>query len=202
VSRSLTRVINWGHELLAEKVAPGQLAVDLTAGNGYDTLMLTGLVRDAGQVIAFDIQSEALHSTRRYLRENGQTVRLWQAAPAPLPAVSGVDLVEAGHEQMQNYLPKAPAGIIANLGFYPSGDRQLVTRAETTLQALQQSCEVLLPGGRLVVVVYPSHPGGAEEGAAVDTFFASLNPDDFRVLQLKVINRPEAPYLLVAEKCV
>ncbi len=68
------------------------------------------------------------------------------------------------------------------------------------MQALQQSCDLLAPGGRLVVVVYPGHPGGTEEGAAVENLFARLDDRCFQVLQLKIINRSDAPFLLVAEK--
>lgn len=201
MTHALTRIVNWGHELLAEKISEGQLTVDLTAGNGYDTLMLHRLVGDCGQVIAFDIQPAALQSTRQRLLDSGATVRMWQAGEFCIPSAGGVDLVEVGHEELQRYLPAAPQGIIANLGYLPGGDRRLVTRPLTTLAALQQSCDLLAPGGRLVVVVYPGHPGGVEEGLAADGFFAALEDRRFQVLQLKVLTRPEAPYLLVAEKC-
>lgn len=200
MSRVLSRVVGWGHELLAETIKPGQLAVDLTAGNGHDTLMLQQLVGATGQVIAFDIQSVALQNTRQRLVENGIDSRLWQAAVAPVPSAAGVDLVEAGHQDLQRFLPAAPQGIIANLGYFPSGDRQIVTQPETTLRALQQSCKLLAPGGRLAVVIYTGHRGGQEESFIVDGFFASLDHDEFQVLQLKVANRPDAPHLLVAEK--
>ena len=200
MTRGLTRIIDWGHELLAEKISKGQLTVDLTAGNGYDTLMLHQLVGNCGQVIAFDIQSAALQRTRQRLLDSGATVRLWQAGDFCIPSAGGVDLIEAGHEELQRYLPLPPQGIVANLGYFPGGDRRLVTQPQTTLAALQWSCKLLAPGGRLAVVVYPGHPGGAEEGLAVDGFFAALENRRFQVLQLRVPGRPESPYLLVAEK--
>lgn len=202
MSRVLTRVVDWAHDLLAEKINndKGQLAVDLTAGNGYDALMLTRLVGKSGQVVAFDVQQAALQSTRQRLLDHGATVRMWQAGDAVVPLAAGVDLVEAGHEQLRRFLPAAPQVIIANLGYYPGGDRQIVTLPQTTLMALQQSCELLLAGGRLAVVTYPGHPGGAEEGQAVDGFFSTLDDSKFNVLQMKVCNRLDAPYLSVAEK--
>lgn len=200
MNRALTRVIEWGHDLLAETVQAGQLAVDLTAGNGYDSLLLRRLVGDTGQVIAFDVQPEALQSTQQRLEKSGAKVRRWQSSDAPVPLAAGVDLIATGHENLQYFLPAAPQGIIANLGYYPSGDRQIVTQPQTTLRALQQSCELLAAGGRLAVVVYPAHPGGQEEGRAVDAFFTALDHTAFQVLQLKVVNRSDAPYLLVAEK--
>jgi len=200
VSRNLTGVVGWGHELLAEKISNGELAVDLTAGNGYDTLMLWRQVGVSGQVISFDIQPAALSSTQRRLEEQGATVRCWCGQGCQLGRVAGVDLVNAGHQHLRDYLPTAPHAIVANLGYFPSGDKAITTLPETTLQALQQSAELLAPCGRLAVVVYTGHPGAAAEASAVDSFFAGLEPDAFQVLQFKVLNRPDAPYLLVAEK--
>ncbi|MBE9487133.1 MAG: methyltransferase domain-containing protein [Chloroflexi bacterium] len=198
----MTRVVSWGHELLAEKIKKGQLVIDLTAGNGCDTLMLHRLVGETGQVVAFDIQSAALESTRQHLLEHGAVVRMWQAGAGKLPIASGVDLIQAGHESLADYLSQAPQGVVANLGYFPGGDPQIITRPDSTLKALRQACHLLAPGGRLAVVIYLGHPGGAEEGRLVDGFFAGLPAADFQVLQLKVSNRPEAPFLLVAEKRV
>ncbi|SHJ79224.1 Putative rRNA methylase [Malonomonas rubra DSM 5091] len=200
MSKHLTRIVGWGHELLAEKISNGQLAVDLTAGNGYDTLMLWRQVGPSGQVIAFDIQQEALTSTCLRLQEQQAPVRQWAEGSGVLVAQAGVDLIAAGHQDLATYLPGAPQAIVANLGYFPSGDKSITTLPKTTLQALSQSVEVLAPGGRLAVVVYTGHPGGEEEGRAVDRFFSELDEVNFQVLQLRVLNRPDAPYLLVAEK--
>jgi len=200
VSTQLTRIIDWGHALLAEKVSTGQLAVDLTAGNGYDTQMLWQQVGLTGQVIAFDIQAQALAATRSRLQQHQAPVRDWTEGSGPVASQAGVDLVAAGHQNLADYLPGAPQAIVANLGYYPSGDKTITTLPETTRQALSQAAKLLAAGGRLAVVVYPGHPGGEEEGRAVDQFFADLNEVEFQVLQLRVLNRSEAPYLLVAEK--
>ncbi len=195
---SLTRVVQWAHELLAEVVLPGDLAVDLTAGNGQDTLLLYRLVGETGQVIAFDIQAEALVSTHARMTAEGARVR--SRPDGPLPREAGVDLLEMSHAELSRVVPAAPKGIIANLGYLPGGNRQLITLPDSTLSALQQACSLLSVGGRLAVTVYPGHPGGAEEGASVTDFFTGLCDQVFHVLQLQVSNRPQAPFLFVAEK--
>jgi 16S rRNA G1207 methylase RsmC len=200
VNPALTRIVSWGHEFLAENIKKGQLAVDLTAGNGYDTLMLYRRVGETGQVIAFDIQTAALASTQQRLAENGVVVRRWSAETRPIPQAAGVDLIHAGHQDLAHFLPAKVHGVVANLGYFHGGDQTLVTQPQTTVAALDQATECLASGGRLVVVVYTGHPGGRAEGEAVDGFFTSLEEQKFQVLQMKVLNRPEAPYLLVAEK--
>ncbi len=200
MKHTLTRVVTWGQELLAEVVQPGDLTVDLTAGNGQDTLALYQLVGKTGQVVAFDIQTQALLATRDRLLAAGAQIRFQQHDIQPLQCQPGIDLLELSHAEIGTLLPAAPQGIIANLGYLPGGQRELITRPESTVMALEQSCSRLAAGGRLAVVVYPGHPGGAEEGGAVGHFFTTLHDTSFQVLQMKVSNRPQAPFLFVAEK--
>jgi len=200
VKRALTRIVSWGHELISDIIGPGDLAIDLTAGNGYDTLFLARQVGETGQVVAFDVQSAALETSRSRLQEAGFFPRLHRCAEPPLPRQSGVDLIAAGHEHLEAYLSDSPRAIIANLGYLPGGDTRLITRTESTLLALEQASRLLAAGGRLVVVVYVGHPGGADEGDAVSGFFAGLDENRFQTLQMTVINLAQAPYLLVAEK--
>ncbi|NOQ42538.1 MAG: methyltransferase domain-containing protein [Desulfuromusa sp.] len=200
MKHALTWVVKWGQELLAEVVQSGDLAVDLTAGNGQDTLFLYQLVGSKGQVVAFDIQSQALLATRERLVAAGAQVKLQPQDIQPLRGEPGIDLVQISHTELARVVPAAPKGIIANLGYLPGGQQELVTRPESTVLALEQSCSLLAAGGRLAVVVYPGHPGGAEEGTAVTNFFSGLQGSSFQVLQLKVSNRPQAPFLFVVEK--
>ena len=198
----LTKVVKWGQELLSEVVQPGDLVVDLTAGNGQDTLELFRLVGSSGQVIGFDIQTQALLATRDRMVSAGAQVRLHQHDIQLLPSEAGIDLLAISHTEIAKVLPAAPKGVIANLGYLPGGQLELVTRPESTVSALEQTCSLLLVGGRLAVVVYPGHPGGAEEGIAVTDFFTALDPVTFQVIQLQVSNRPQAPFLFVAEKTI
>ena len=200
MKRALARVVDWGHELLSEVVHSGDLAVDLTAGTGQDTLALYKMVGSTGQVVAFDIQSQALSTTRDRLVAIGAQIRFQQQDVQPVQRESGVDLLKMSHAEMGSVVSAAPKGIIANLGYFPGGNKELITRPESTLPALEISCALLAVGGRLALVVYPGHPGGAEEGAAVTNFFAELDDSRFQVLQMKVCNRPQAPFLFVVEK--
>ena len=200
MSRALTRIVSWGHDLLSEVLSAGDLAVDLTAGNGYDALFLARLVGGAGQVVAFDNQPEALEKTCQRLQAAGYSPRWRGGEPIRLPRERGIDLVLSGHEQLAEYLSAPPRVVVANLGYLPGGDPRFVTRSDSTVQALSQAGQLLSGGGRMAVVVYPGHPGGTEEGQAVSEFFATLDKNCFQVLQLTVLNSSQAPFLLAAEK--
>ncbi len=196
---NLANVIHWGHRLLSEVVTEGDLLVDLTAGNGHDTLALSRMGGLSGQVVACDIQRQALDATASRLADAGLSCRRHQGGGA-LPAQAGIDLVQIDHAAIAALLPGAPAAIIANLGYLPGGDQSLITRPETTLRALSSCCEVLTRGGRMAIVVYPGHAGGAEEAAEVSCFFSELDPQCYQVVQIRVCNRSQAPFLIMTEK--
>ncbi len=195
----MSRVVGWGHQLLGEVLRAGDFAIDLTAGNGYDTLMLARAVGENGSVLAFDLQSQAIEKSANRLQQEAVAVHLVDGPGLPLPS-SGVSLVSASHAELDAWCDLAPRAIIANLGYLPGGDKGLITKPESTLVALQTGCDILMPGGRIAIVVYSGHPGGRDEAQAVDHFFANLNEREFEVLRLEVANRPQAPFLLIAGK--
>lgn len=198
---SLISIVPWSQRLACEVLQPGDLAVDLTAGKGRDTLALARAIGSAGQVVAFDLQAAAIEQTAGLLRDHGFAVNSWPVDQA-LPKQPGIFLIEVCHSLL-NKLLQAPAKVImANLGYLPGGDQSLVTRPGSTLAALQHSLALLAPGGRLVVTIYPSHPGGKEESGVVDDLFCRLPRDQWQVLSLHAANHSEAPYLLVAERTI
>lgn len=198
-NKSLTRIVSWSHQLLCEVLEHGDLAVDLTAGTGQDTQLLAEAVGIEGQVVAFDLQPEALQQTAQRLQQHDFIVK---NAPddSKLPRACGVYLVHACHSSVNKIITPPVKAIIANLGYLPGGDKSLVTRPETTVAALRQSLELLAPGGRLAVTVYPAHEGGEEEGHEVNAIFCNLSRENWLVLSLRAANCDEAPYLLVAER--
>ena len=197
---SLIRLTSWSHALLSPILAPGDLAVDLTAGRGADSLFLWQRVAPNGRVLAFDIQSTALAQTTESLLRAAVPVHPPVSDPAALTLAPGVTLVAACHGRLAEFLRTPAKAVIANLGYLPGGDRSLLTQPETTLAALDQAATGLEMGGRLVVTVYPGHPGGGAEEALVTAWFAALDGRHWEVLKLVVPNRERAPLLMVAER--
>ncbi len=174
------------HLFLKERVGTGDRVVDATCGNGYDTLLLAGLVGREGRVWSFDVDAAALEAARGRLRE------------ASLE--TAVELINDGHERLAAHVNQPLRAVVFNLGYLPGGAREVTTRPETTLAALEQSADLLLPGGFILLVVYTGHPGGREEGRAVDTWAAGLPSPRFNAWRCALMNRQaEAPYLLVVE---
>jgi len=198
MSFELPHVISWSHRFAQEVLSAGDVAVDLTAGKGRDTLMLYRCVAPTGQVLGFDIQKQALSECVCLLQSESVPV-ICRALHVDTPE-PGVELIHDDHAHLSSYLRQTPKVIMANLGYFPGGDHTLTTTPEGTCAAFEQALAALAPGGRLVCVLYTAHPGGDEEAAAVETLVAGLSSRDWFVLRLQVANREQAPYLLVAEK--
>ena len=120
------RATEFAHLLISRKLRRGDHAVDATVGNGYDTQFLAERVGANGRVDGFEIQRDAIDSARLRLGDLGQVV-----------------LHEAGHETMADRLPPGLSVVMFNLGYFPSGDKTIITRAATTLPALDAALALL-----------------------------------------------------------
>ncbi len=182
------RSARWVAAGYMEKVLrPGDLAVDATMGNGHDTERLAQLVGPEGRVIAFDIQEQAVESTRQRLEAAGLLDR--------------ATLIRDSHANMAAHLDRAPRLIAFNLGFLPGGDKQLTTLLDSTLTAVRAAMELLAPGGMLLVCCYPGHAEGQRELDALRDLFAAVPPQAFNILEHRFVNAgPGAPVCFAAEK--
>ncbi|MEZ4485011.1 MAG: class I SAM-dependent methyltransferase [Syntrophotaleaceae bacterium] len=197
---SLIRMAPWAHALVGEVLKPGALAVDLTAGNGRDTLFLYRLVGDQGRVVAFDVQDEALQATSRLLEDEGATIACDRLMAGASCAEPGIYLIQDCHSRLADYLREPVTAMVANLGFLPGEDTAWATASPATLSALRSALALLVPGGRLAVICHVGHPGGIAEAEKVGHLFAGLPSEYWDVLQLTAANRRDAPSLLVVER--
>jgi SAM-dependent methyltransferase len=191
-------VLSFAHQLVGQRVRPGETVVDATAGNGNDTLFLAKLAGPGGKVYSFDIQREAIDATRRKLEEAG------------IPFADGeregvVQLVLGSHAEMVRHIGKDDSGRVAavmfNLGYLPGADTRVITLPDSTLPALNSALSLLRPGGVLTAVVYPGHPGGQEEAEAVEAWASALPQGEAQALVYRFANRPaSSPYLIAVEK--
>jgi SAM-dependent methyltransferase len=175
------------HYFLKERLKAGDCAIDATCGNGLDTLLLAELVGSSGRIWAFDVQAEAIETTKKLLEEKG--------------CAECITIVHGGHEQLAEYVDEKVKAIVFNLGYLPTGDRAIKTSAATTIAALNAAMDLLLPGGIILLAVYTGHDGGGDEWLAVKDWCEGLNPHQFNVWQSRQLNRSDrAPFLVFVEK--
>ncbi len=162
------------HAAVAGCVNPGDRVIDATVGNGHDCLFLAQCVAPSGRVLGFDVQPAALQATAQRLQAAGLS--------------EIVELTQLGHEQMAQRVRDDWVGqvsaVMFNLGYLPGSDKSVVTRATTTLPALDQGLGLLRHGGLLSLMVYHGHPGAAQEAAAIEHWVARLGAH-FRVTRHK-----------------
>jgi hypothetical protein len=187
---SNARLTSMAHDAWSQILREGDVCVDATSGNGHDALFLAQAVGPSGQVYAFDLQSAAIESTRNTVEQ--------ALPPESRPTMH---YLPQCHSSLHEVVGSHKARLVAfNLGYLPGGDKSVITRQESTLAAVEAAFEVLHPGGLLSILAYTGHDNGPEEYAAVASLLEQLPPKYWVSTQIKVMNRPTAPVLLLAWK--
>lgn len=182
----LSRPMTCAHDWISRVVLPGDTVVDATAGNGHDTVFLARLTGHSGHVHAFDVQEEAIRSTRERL----------EAAGLFTPAIH---LHLASHDRLAELVSGPVKAIVFNLGYLPGGDKKTVTRTGSTLAALEQAAALASPNGLLSVMCYPGHEGGDAEAEAVEAFLSRLPHHSWRTGKYQLLNTGSpAPFQICA----
>ena len=172
---------------IKEHLGEGDVAVDFTMGNGNDTLFLSETVGATGKVYAFDIQEEALVSTRNHLKENG--------------APENYTLICASHHRVKEFVDGPIKAGMFNLGYLPrSGRKAVTTMRETTMPAVEAAISLLAPDGVLIVAIYPGHDEGRLEGEMLREYFATLSRFRICASEFRILNSPTSPYFFLIEK--
>lgn len=178
--------LRFAHHLFGQTISSGDTVVDATVGNGNDTVKLAQLVGKYGKVYGFDIQESAIKETEKKLYLTGLNYQ--------------VELHQKGHEHIKEVIPKSAdlSAVVFNLGYLPKGDKSIITKPETTIQAIQQGLQRLRRGGLMLLMIYYGHEGGTKEKEAVLKHTSTLPQEEYHVLQYSFINQKNAPPFLVA----
>ncbi|MFS9260748.1 class I SAM-dependent methyltransferase [Streptococcus infantis] len=178
----MKRPLEMAHDFLAQVITQEDIVVDATMGNGHDTLFLAKLAK---QVYAFDIQEQALEKTSQRLQEAGLT---------------NAELILQGHETVDQFVTEVKAAIF-NLGYLPSADKSIITQPQTTLEALEKLCQMLIKGGRIAIMIYYGHEGGDIERDAVLDFVSQLPQQEYTATIYRTLNQiNNPPFLVMIEK--
>ena len=161
----------WRHVL-----RPGvDSAIDATAGNGHDSVVLARMLFLDGEspadsttqsrLVSVDIQEEACANTRRELEkvlpeeimncENVVKVVHGSHSPLPLPDVAD-----------------SLALVVYNLGYLPNSSKEYYTQTHSTLASLTCAIQAIRIGGLLSVMTYPR--SNRQEDWAVHVFLEGL----------------------------
>lgn len=179
----ILNALGLSHRYVRQVVQTGDLAVDATAGNGGDTLFLAGLAGPEGIVHAFDIQEAAIRRTAERLQAAGLQERC--------------RLHLASHDRMAELVPPGVRAVMFNLGYLPGGDHQIGTRAASTLAALDQARQLLLPGGIITIGLYYGGDSGFSERDAVLDYLSGIDVHTFAVQKIEMANAANCPPIFI-----
>lgn len=176
------QILDMAHLQMKNYITKNDIVIDMTMGNGYDTLFLAGLAK---YVYAFDIQKIAIDATNKSLIENG---------------FSNYKLILDNHINILSYV-KNFKYVIYNLGYLPHGDKTITTTTESTILSLETTLSHLDCQGIVFMMVYPAHKEGKNESVAIDQYLKNLNQDQFKVLKTSLPYQEHIPpYLLTIYK--
>ena len=179
-ARAFYQITAWCQRMMREHVSEGALCIDATMGNGNDTEFLCRLAGEAGHVLAFDIQPEAVEHTRERLERELD--------------FCNYELHLDSHSNMSSYAQADSVDCIAfNLGYLPGGDHALATKPETTIAALEQGLTLLKKNGLMSVCIYSGGDSGFAEKDAVLAWMRALDSRKYLVLATEYYNRPNNP---------
>ena len=138
------------------------------------------MILSKGHVFGFDIQKEAIIKTQELLKN-----------------YSNVTLYQKSHDEMDflNLNGKVSL-IIFNLGYLPGGNKNITTKATTTLKAIKKSLNLLNQKGKILVVFYP-HIEGKKEANTVLNWLKNQN---YNYFIKRNTDQENAPFLLVITK--
>lgn len=187
VGKYLTKITDINKLYIENAISEGDVVVDATMGNGYDTKYLAEKVGDVGFVYSFDIQEAAIKSTRKKLEKSN--------------LINRVNLILDGHENMDKYVKEEVSCVLFNLGYLPRADHNVITKPNTTIKAIEHSLKLLKPHGIISIAIYTGHEGGMEEKNSVYDFVKNLDQNEFNVLESGFINQiNNPPQLILIEK--
>lgn len=180
--------LTMAHETIAQFVKPGAFCIDATAGRGNDTLYLATLSGHSGKVIAFDIQQEAVDSTNALLAAHGFS--------------GSAKAVLCSHTEMGRYASAETVDCITfNFGWLPGADHSVFTKAQSSVQAVQQGLALLKQDGLMTLCIYYGRDNGLSERDALLEYVRGIDSKQYTVIEHHFSNRPNNPpiYIMIVK---
>lgn len=171
----ISRTTELYKHLIKPYLKKDSITVDMTAGNGNDTLFLA---LNSKKVYAFDIQQVAIEKTEELLKEN---------------CLDNYELICDCHSKIDNYINESIDVFIFNFGYLPKADKIITTIAETSLKALEKTLELLKINGLICMTLYHGHKNGEIERREILSYVEKLDFSKYYVLYIMPINQKNCP---------
>ncbi|TVT29768.1 methyltransferase domain-containing protein [Salinicoccus cyprini] len=180
----LKRILPQAKILAEEIIQQGDTVVDATCGNGHDTKFLAACTGESGRVYSFDVQEQALANAR-----------------ALVGTMDHIEFILDSHANADSYIDTSVKAAMFNLGYLPRGDQSITTSHESTMPAIEKIFNLLVDGGRIIIVVYHGHPAGKTEKDVLLESLSKWSQKEAQILKYQFINQKnDAPFIICIEK--
>ena len=177
--------VEFQHHLWLDALVTARTIVDITCGNGHDTVYLLSHCHENSHVYAIDIQEVAILRTKEKL-----SIELPQA-------MKQVDFIVGSHDSVLETLPVSTIDLmVANLGYLPNADHQIMTHSTSTIRAVSKGLAKLSVNGLCTIVGYPGTEAGRREAEDLEEYIASLNQKEFHCSTWRPLNQANQPPIL------
>ena len=129
--------------------------VDMTMGNGFDTLLLAQISK---HVYSFDINKQAIINTQEKVKD-----------------YDNVSLILDNHINVDKYVNHNVKLFLFNLGYLPNSDDKTITKKDETLIAFKKAYDLLTDEGYIIITFYLGHIGGKDEYYLLDKYIKDNN---------------------------
>ncbi len=180
-------LVRRAQQLIADVIKKGDIVVDATIGNGLDTLFLSNAVGPQGKVYGFDIQLNAIAKTRALLGQHD--------------CLGNTYLNQSCHSNLSELLQsevadRSVSAAMFNLGYLPGGNKTIITKGNTTVEAMNSLIPLLANKCCITILAYRGHPGGIEEADTIAHYCATLDKSVFRIDTQSVTHINNIPPIL------
>ena len=164
------------HKYIKPLINENDVCVDMTTGNGFDTLLLSSLAK---KVYGFDISKQAIENTKNKLIKNN------------------VILINDNHINVDNYINEEIKLFIFNLGYLPHSDNNIITKADETLIAFKKAYNLLKENGYIIITFYIGHIGGKDEYYLLDKY---IKENKIKVIERYKQDKINSPITYIIKK--
>ncbi len=119
------------------------IGIDMTCGGGNDTRFLADHIM---KVYSFDIQKEAILKAQSKLHD-----------------YHNITFINDSHSELDHYITDKIDVVMFNLGYLPNSTSSIITKADTTIKALDALYKHLNDKALVSLIFYRGHDGGYDE---------------------------------------
>lgn len=166
------------HKYLKPLIGKDDTVVDMTTGNGNDTLFLA---QNAKTVIAFDISQLAIARSKERTKD-----------------FSNITFILDTHANVDRYVSRNEASLfVFNLGYLPNSEEKTSTHAEESLTAFRKAYELLKDKCHIAITFYLGQEGGYDEYYRISDY---INKNRLQILETYFQHKLNSPVTMILYK--